>query len=61
MSCGLTPHVFVPLGQLLLPLLLELLAVHYLPTLRSKVKNLLSPSRVGMINWKLGTQFKLYI
>merc|ERR1719412_1174155 len=28
----LGPHVLVPLGQLLLPLLLELLAVHYLPT-----------------------------
>ena len=41
MSCGLTPHVFVPLGQLLLPLLLKLLAVHYLPTLRSKMRNLL--------------------
>ena len=41
MSCRLTPHVFVPLGQLLLPLLLELLAVHYLPTLRSKVRKLL--------------------
>ena len=36
----LTPHVLVPLGQLLLPLLLKLLAVHYLPTLQSSVRNL---------------------
>ena len=36
----LTPHVLVPLRQLLLPLLLKLLAVHYLPTLQSSVRNL---------------------
>ena len=38
----LTPHVLVPLGQLLLPLLLKLLAVHYLPTLQSRVREIYS-------------------
>ena len=44
----LTPHVLVPLSQFLLPLFLKLLAVHYLPTLQSRVREIYSVQKCNL-------------